>query len=75
VYAVELKVLTANQVLAAKLLALKEHELDYESVLEAARACREQIDWDELARDTADSPYAAAFLTLASELGLRRQAA
>lgn len=70
VYAIELKVMSVTDVLATKLLALKEHEVDYDSVLEVARACREQIDWDALREETADSPYAKAFFTLAEELGL-----
>ena len=39
-------------------------------MLEVARACREQIDWDVLRERTSGSPYAAAFFTLAEELGL-----
>jgi predicted nucleotidyltransferase len=74
VYAIEMKVMSVTDVLATKLLALKEHEVDYESVLEVARACREQIDWDVLRERTAGSPYAAAFFTLAEELGLMTQA-
>jgi predicted nucleotidyltransferase len=74
VYAIELKVMSVTDVLVTKLLALKEHEVDYESVLEVARACREQIDWDVLRERTADSPYAKAFFTLAEELGLMAQA-
>jgi hypothetical protein len=70
VYAITLKVMSVTDVLATKLLALKEHELDYESVLEIARACREQIDWDVLRTRTRDHPYASAFFTLAGELGL-----
>lgn len=74
VYAIEMKVMSVTDVLVTKLLALKEHEVDYESVLEVARACREQIDWDVLRERTADSPYAKAFFTLAEELGLMTQA-
>jgi hypothetical protein len=70
VYAVTMKVMSATDVLATKLLALKEHEVDYESVLAIARACREQIDWEVLRRRTDDSPYARAFFTLADELGI-----
>jgi len=70
VYAITLKVMSVTDVLATKLLALKEHEVDYESVLEVARACREQIDWDVLRERTGDYPYAKAFFTLAEELGL-----
>jgi predicted nucleotidyltransferase len=75
VYAITLKVMSVTDVLASKLLALKEHEVDYEAALAIARACREQIDWDVLRRRTGDSPYAKAFLTLADELGLAGQPA
>jgi predicted nucleotidyltransferase len=74
VYAIEMKVMSVTDVLATKLLALKEHEVDYDSVLEVARACREQIDWDVLRERTGDWPYAKAFFTLAEELGLMPQA-
>jgi predicted nucleotidyltransferase len=70
VYAIQMKVMSVTDVLATKLLALKEHELDYDPVLEVARACREQIDWDVLREHTGDYPYAKAFFTLAQELGL-----
>jgi predicted nucleotidyltransferase len=70
VYAVTMKVMSVTDVLATKLLALKEHEVDYESVLAIARACREQIDWDVLRKRTSGSAYAKAFLTLADELGI-----
>ena len=70
VHAVTIKVMSVTDVLATKLLALKEHEVDYESVLEVARACREQIDWEVLRERTEGSPYAKAFFTLAGELGL-----
>jgi hypothetical protein len=70
IYAITMKVMCVTDVLATKLLTLKEHELDYESVLEIARSCREQIDWALLREQTAESPYAKAFFTLADELGL-----
>jgi hypothetical protein len=73
VYAITLKVLSITDVLASKLLALKEHEVDYDSVLEIARSCREQIDWDVLHARTGTNPYAKAFFTLADELGLSRE--
>lgn len=75
VYAVSMPVMSVTDVLATKLLALKEHEVDYESVLEVARSCREQVDWDLLRELTAGSPYAKAFFTLADELGLSAQPA
>jgi hypothetical protein len=70
VYAIELPVMSVTDVLATKLLALREHQVDYESVLEIARACREQIDWDVLRGRVGDYPYAKAFFTLVEELGL-----
>src|SRR5436309_6121310 len=68
VHAVRMRVLRPEDVLVTKLLAMREHDLDYESVLEIARAVREQIDWDEVRRRTEGSPYAKAFLTLVEEL-------
>src|SRR5205823_13955709 len=70
IYAITMKVMSVSDVLATKLLTLKEHEVDYESVLEIARACREQVDWDLLRSQTEGSPYAKAFFTLVEELGL-----
>jgi hypothetical protein len=57
-------------VLVAKLLALREHQVDYDQVLELARTVREQIDWDEVRERTSDSPFAKAFFTLVDELGV-----
>jgi predicted nucleotidyltransferase len=68
VHAVRMRVLRPEDVLVTKLLAMKEHEVDYESVLELARAVREQIDWDEVRARTDHSPYAKAFMTLVDEL-------
>ncbi len=70
VYAIRMPVMSVTDVLATKLLALRQHEVDYDSVLEAARSCREQVDWEALRERTAASPYAKAFFTLADELGL-----
>ncbi len=70
VNAVRMKVLPVEDVLVTKLLALGEHELDYDPVLEIARTLREQIDWTEVRSRTGDSPYAKAFFTLVEELGV-----
>ncbi len=70
VQATRMKVLAPTDILATKLLALKEHEVDYDSVLEVSRALREQVDWDDLRRRTDHSPYAKAFFTLVEELGV-----
>jgi hypothetical protein len=57
-------------VLATKLMALHEHQLDYTSLLRIARAVREQIDWPSLRARTSGSPYATAFFVMCEELGL-----
>jgi hypothetical protein len=66
-----MKVMALEDVIVTKLLlALSEHELDYESALEIARSLWEQIDWDDVRSRTAESPYARAFFCLVEELGL-----
>ena len=70
VYAIHVPVLSPTDVLASKLLALREHNLDYAPMLEIARSLREQIDWAELRRRTDESPYARPFFTLVEGLGL-----
>ena len=70
VYAIRVPVISPTDVLASKLLALREHNLDFAPMLEIARSLREQIRWDELRRRTSESPYAKPFFTLVEELGL-----
>jgi hypothetical protein len=68
--AVTVPVLAVDDILISKLMALTEHHLDYDSVLELTRALREQIGWDRVREETTASPYAKAFFTLVDELGL-----
>jgi predicted nucleotidyltransferase len=68
VQAVRMRVMSLEDVMVTKLLSLREHEVDYESVLEIARALREQIDWEDVRRRTRHSPYARAFFFLTEEL-------
>jgi hypothetical protein len=68
--AIRLRVMALEDVLTSKLLALDEHQLDMSYLLQLVRAVREQVDWDELRRRTADSPYAEAFLLLADRLAI-----
>jgi predicted nucleotidyltransferase len=68
VYAMRMKVAALEDVLVQKLLALKEQEPDYSSVLELARALREQVDWDDVRDRTRESPFAKAYFTLLDEL-------
>ena len=70
VYAVTMLVASLDDVLVTKLLALTEQNLDYSSVLETARAVREQLDWDDVRARCEGSPYAKAFLMLVEELGI-----
>jgi hypothetical protein len=70
---VSIRVMALEDVLATKLLALNEHALDFEPLVQVARSLREQIPWDRLRERTSSSPYAAAFFTLAERLGLTEQ--
>jgi putative nucleotidyltransferase-like protein len=63
-------VMTLEDVLVTKLLALDENSLDYKPVVQIARSLREQIDWEDVRSRTAGSPYAAAFFTLVEALGV-----
>jgi len=68
VHAMRIKVAALEDVLVQKLLALREQEPDFSSVLELARALREQVDWDEVRERTRESPFAKAYFTLLDEL-------
>ena len=70
VYAVPMRVMALEDVFVTKLAALREHELDYEAVVQMARPIREQVDWSEVRKRTDGSPYAAAFFTLGEQLGI-----
>jgi hypothetical protein len=70
VIGITIPVMAIEDVLATKLMALHEHELDYTSVLRIARSVREQIEWPSLRARTRGSPYALAFFVLCEELGL-----
>jgi predicted nucleotidyltransferase len=73
VAAMPLRVAALEDVMVQKLLALTEQEPDYTSVLEIARALREQIDWDDVRSRTDGSPFAAAFFTLLDELEIAQK--
>jgi Nucleotidyl transferase of unknown function (DUF2204) len=70
VNAVPMRVMSLEDVFVTKLAAMREHELDYESVVQMARPVREQVDWEGVRSRTDGSPYAAAFFTLGEELGI-----
>ena len=70
VAAMEVRVMSVDDVLVSKLRALGEHNLDLGPSLQIARALREQIEWEAVRRRTTDTPYARAFLALIEELGI-----
>ena len=67
---VQMPVLSATDLVVTKLLTYREHYADFGSSLPMVRALREQVDWAQVRRRTADSPFAEAFLVLADRLGL-----
>jgi Uncharacterised nucleotidyltransferase len=66
--AMQVRVMDLDDILVTKLMALDEHSADYRDLILIGRSLREQIDWPKLRRRTADSPFAAAFFTLAEGL-------
>jgi putative nucleotidyltransferase-like protein len=74
VLGITIPVMSIEDVLATKLLALHEHELDFTGLIRIARAVREQIDWRYLRERTKDSPYAAGFFVMCEELGIAAEA-
>ena len=70
VMALRARVATLEDVLVSKLMAIREQELNFSSVLEWSRALREQIDWPEVRERTQDSPFAKAFFVLLEELDI-----
>jgi len=70
VLGVSIPVMQVEDVLTAKLLAMHEHYLDYEPLIDIARSVREQIDWATLRERTKESPYARAFFVITAGLGI-----
>jgi hypothetical protein len=70
VLGMDIRVMALEDVMATKLMALTEHSLRYESLLQIARALREQIDWPAVRARTQDSPFARAFFVLLEGLGI-----
>lgn len=63
-------VISPTALMEHALLRMHAHECDFAPALQLARLVRERVDWARLAKETAGSPYAAAFLVLADELGI-----
>ena len=68
VASLDVPVASMEDVLTPKLLAFDEHYLDYTGALRAARALREQIDWEVVREKTCHSPYARGFFALLEAL-------
>ena len=70
VLGMDIRVMALEDVMATKLLALTEHSLRYDSLLQIARALREQIDWPAVDARTRESPFARAFFVLLDGLDI-----
>ena len=68
VLSVQMPVLSATEVLVQKMLALDEHYCDFGAMIPVVRALREQVDFERVRAETADSPFAAALLFLLERL-------
>lgn len=73
VKAVPVRVMAMEDILVTKLLALEEHSLDYEGLLQMARALREQVSWEEVRERTESSPFARAFFVMLDGLGVTEE--
>jgi hypothetical protein len=68
VLSMEIPVMSLEDVIVTKVMSLTEHSIDYGTLLEMARSLREQIDWSEVRRRTAESPFADAYFVLLDRL-------
>ena len=68
VESVRMPVLAATDLMVDKLNALEEHACDLGSILPAARAVREQVDWAEVRERTSGNAFAEAALHLLGSL-------
>ena len=66
--AIQMPCISATQLMVHKLLSFSQHYCDFARGLPVARSLREQIDWARVRQETADSPYAEAFLVLLDRL-------
>ena len=70
VLSVLMPVMSATDVVVARINAMDEHSCDLAPHLAVARSLREQVDWERVRVETADSPFAAALLLLLERLGV-----
>jgi hypothetical protein len=70
VEAMTMRVMSPEDLLVTKLMAMTEHSINFRSCLEIARALREQIDWDDVRDRTAASPFGRGFFVIAEGLAV-----
>jgi predicted nucleotidyltransferase len=70
VEAMTMRVMTSEDLLVSKLMAMTEHSINYRSCLEIARALREQIDFEDVRERTKGSPFGRGFFVIAEGLGI-----
>jgi hypothetical protein len=70
VSALRVHVLSLEDVMTTKLLAITEQEPNFGQLLSYARSLREQIDWEDVRARTESSPFARAFFVLVEGLGI-----
>jgi hypothetical protein len=70
VAATRMPVMDASDLVISWLQTFSEHQADFAATLTWVRPLREQVDWHRLQAETADSPFACAFLVLLARLGV-----
>jgi hypothetical protein len=70
VLGLDIRVMALEDVMVTKLMAVSEHALRYERLLQISRALREQIDWEHVRARTDSSPFARAFFVLLEGLDI-----
>lgn len=73
VLALDVPVMSLEDLLVTKLMSITEHEIRYENLLTIARALREQIPWERVRERTATSPFSRAFFVLCEDLGISEE--
>lgn len=70
VLGMSMHVMTLEDLLVTKLLAIDEHGAEFQGLLGIARAVREQVDWNAVRNRTHQSPFARAFFVMLEGLGI-----
>jgi Uncharacterised nucleotidyltransferase len=70
VLAMDMPVMSLEDLMVTKLMSITEHEIRYEGLLAIARALREQIPWERVRERTAQSAFSRAFFVLCEDLGI-----